>query len=119
GSLPPDDRAAMGDLLRRAALVISLSSFESQGIGIGEAIALGRPALVTNATALAELVERGLAHGAPPDSTPEETARAIQRALEVPLLRAHNVALPTWDDCAADLAALYRREVGMLRRARG
>lgn len=119
GSLPPDDRAAMGDLLRRAALVISLSSFESQGIGIGEAIALGRPALVTDATALAELVERGLAHGAALDSTPEETARAIQHALEVPLLRAHGAALPTWDDCAADLAALYRREVALHHRAEG
>ena len=119
GSLPPDDRAAMGDLLRRAALVISLSSFESQGIGIGEAIALGRPALVANATALAELVERGLAHGAPLDSTPEETAQAIQHALEVPLLRAHGAALPTWDDCAADLAALYRREVALHHRVGG
>ncbi len=119
GSLPPGDRAAMGELLRRAALVISLSSFESQGIGIGEAIALGRPALVTNATALAELVERGLAHGTPLDSTPEETAQAIHRALEMPLLRAHGAALPTWDDCAANLAALYRREVGLRHRAGG
>jgi glycosyltransferase involved in cell wall biosynthesis len=119
GSLPPADRTAMVDLLRRASLVISLSSFESQGIGIGEAIALGRPALVANATALAELVDRGLAHGLALESNPEETAMAIHRALDVPRLRAHDAMLPTWDDCAADLAALYRREAGARMQARG
>ncbi len=117
-AIPATDRAAMAGLLRRAALVLSLSTFESQGIGVGEAIALGRPALVAHAAALAELVERGLAHGTPPDGTPEGTARAILAALATPLAPAPGAALPTWDDCAASLAALYRREVAALAATR-
>ena len=105
--IPPDDRAAMGHLLRRAALVISFSSFESQGIGVGEAIALGRPTLVTDATALSELVRQGLAQGLALGSTSQETATAILTALATPP-QPMVAALPTWDDCATGLAHTYR-----------
>ncbi len=105
--IPPDDRLAMARLLRSAALVISLSRFESQGIGVGEAIALGRPTLVTADTALAELVEQGLAHGLAPDSTPQQAAAAILGALHA-RLQQMVATLPTWDDCAAGLARTYR-----------
>lgn len=115
--IPPDDRLAMARLLRRAALVISLSSFESQGIGVGEAIALGRPTLVTDATALAELVEQGLARGLAPRSTPQQTATAILTALAVPHHEAR-MTLPTWDDCAAGLARTYRAALASVAQER-
>lgn len=107
--LPGADRAGMARLLARAALVLQLSEWESQGIAIGEAVALGRPALVAATTALSELAERGLAHAIPLNSTPAQTAAAILAAIDAPPPPA--ASLPTWDGCAAALAALYRAEV--------
>ncbi len=107
-AIAPEDRGGMTRLLRRAALVIALSEYESQGIGIGEALALGRKALVTDATAFGELVAAGLAHGLPPQSGPQTTASAILAALDAPFPAPGTVSLPTWDGCAAQLAALYQ-----------
>ena len=97
----------MTHLLRRAALVMAFSEYESQGIGVGEALALGRKALVTDATAFGELVTAGLAHGLPPQSGPQATASAILAALDTPFPAPGSISLPTWDDCAGQLAALY------------
>ncbi|MDQ6670696.1 MAG: glycosyltransferase family 4 protein [Chloroflexota bacterium] len=102
-----NDREAMAALLARASLVSLLSEHESQGVAILEALALGRPVLVADTSALRELAEHQLARVIPLTSTPAEVARAVVAQLRQPMPAAR-VVLPTWDDCAAALLALYR-----------
>lgn len=104
------DRAGMASVLMGASLVILLSSYESQGISVMEALALGRPVLVADSTALRELAASGLARATPLGSTPKEVAAAILEQLRRPLIPAQS-ELPTWDDCARDLQALYHRSL--------
>jgi hypothetical protein len=62
--------------------------------------------VVTAATGLAELVERGFAVGVAPGASPSVVAGAIHEAISAgPGTRA---TLPTWDDVAARTADLYR-----------
>jgi glycogen synthase len=101
-----EDRAEMGDLLSQAALVALLSDYEANPIAAMETIALQRPLLVTYASGLAELVDRGLAQGISTASSPREVANAIIRNLRTPMTLTR--AQPrTWDECAADLLSLY------------
>jgi glycosyltransferase involved in cell wall biosynthesis len=104
------DREGMASVLMGAALVILLSDYEAQGISVMEALALGRPVLVADSTALRELAASGLARATPLGGTPEEVAAAILDQLRQPLIPA-NAQLPTWDACATDLLALYQRAV--------
>jgi glycosyltransferase involved in cell wall biosynthesis len=105
--IPPADRAGMAKLLASASVVAILSSYESQGISAVEAAVLGRPIVVTDSTALHELVERGVAEGIPQDSSPEAVAAALERQLRRP--KAPTPAqLPTWDACASAVLQIYR-----------
>ena len=106
-AIASDDRQGMARTLAQATLVTLLSEYESQGIAPMEALALGRPVLVTTGTALRELVERGLARGVAPSSTTEEIVAAMVEQLQRPLIPAR-VTLPTWDTGAATLSALYQ-----------
>ncbi len=107
-AVPIDDRAGMAALLDAAAVVAVLSEWESQGLAAGEAIARGRPTVVLDASALAELVARGLARGVPIDAGPEEIAAALLAALAAPPPPpAARSLLPTWDGCVDALEALY------------
>jgi hypothetical protein len=72
-----------------------------------EALTLGRPVLVAGNSALQEFADHGLARMVPLESTPEEVATAVISQLRQPLVP-QNVALPTWDACAASLLALYQ-----------
>jgi glycosyltransferase involved in cell wall biosynthesis len=107
GEVPSGDWRAMASLIKRADLVTLLSEHEGQGLAAMEAIALRRPVLVAGATALQELVDRSLARAVSLESTPEEVAMAIVSQLRHPLVP-QNVALPTWDACAASLLDLYQ-----------
>ena len=62
---PVHGRGAAARVMAGAAVVVSMSDYESQGIAIHEAAALGRPTVVANATALGELVDVGAARGGP------------------------------------------------------
>ena len=106
-AVPPDDRSSMASLIARADLVTLLSEYESQGIAVLEALALHRPVLVADTSGLREFVNRGLARAVPLESTPEEVAAAVVDQLRQPLVPV-NFELPTWDDCAANLLALYQ-----------
>jgi glycosyltransferase involved in cell wall biosynthesis len=97
----------MAALIARADLVALLSEYESQGLAVLEALTLGRPVLVAGTSALQELADRGLARAVPLESTPGEVAAAVASQLRQPLVP-QNVALPTWDACAASLLALYQ-----------
>ena len=105
--VPPGDRGGMAEIIAQADLVTLLSEHEAQGIAVLEALALGRPVLVTRATALQEFAERGLARSVSLESTSEEVATAVVRQLREPLIPM-NVKLPTWDKCADDLLSLYQ-----------
>ena len=97
----------MAALLSRANLIALLSEYESQGIAVMEALALRRPVLVANNSALREFADLDLVYGVPLESTPEQVARAMVHQLQRPVL-SQNIALPTWDDCASSLLALYQ-----------
>lgn len=107
----PEDRGGMASLIARADLVTLLSEYESQGIAVWEALALRRPVLVAGTSALQELASRGLARAVPLRSGPEEVATAVISQLRQPLVTM-NVNLPRWNDCAADLLALYQTITG-------
>ena len=104
--VPPGDREGMAQVIAQADLVTLLSEHEAQGIAVLEALALRRPVLVAGTTALQEFADRGLARAVALESTPEEVAAAIVSQLREPLVPV-NIELPTWDNCAADLSALY------------
>ena len=106
-AVAPEDRGGMATLLSRANLIALLSEYESQGIAVMEALALRRPVLVANNSALREFAGLDLVYGVPLDSTPEQVARAMVHQLQQPILP-QNIALPTWDDCASSLLALYQ-----------
>lgn len=107
GAVPPGDGYAMASLIRQADLVTLLSEHEAQGIAVLEALALRRPVLVANTTALREFAEQGFARAVALENTPEEVARAMVRQLRQPLIPGH-LELPTWDSCADTLLTLYQ-----------
>jgi glycosyltransferase involved in cell wall biosynthesis len=89
---------------------VLLSEYESLGLAALEALASSRPLLVTDATALHELVADGLARGVPLGASSEEVARAIQEELDDP--RPPQAArLPTWSACASALRGVYEDTV--------
>jgi glycosyltransferase involved in cell wall biosynthesis len=106
GPIPPTDRQGMAATLAGAALVTLLSDYETHPIAAIEALALGRPVLVTHTSGLGELADRGLARSVPLGSSPTEVASAMLEQLRHPLVPAA-VDLPSWDDCAAKLLQLY------------
>jgi glycosyltransferase involved in cell wall biosynthesis len=108
------DRAEMARRLAQVDLVVLLSDFETHPIAALETISLGRPLLVATGSGLGELAERGLARAIDPELAPQAAADAILRELRDPLARP-TVALPTWDECATALLALYRRAAGRSR----
>jgi glycosyltransferase involved in cell wall biosynthesis len=103
--IPVERRADLAGVLRRASVVVLLSEYESQGLAAHEALALGRPLLVSDAGALGELRGRPnvrlVARGAPPS----EVARAILELADTdpqpPL------PLPTWAECVAGILGVY------------
>ena len=104
-SVPGTERVAYADELARAGCVLVLSRYESQGISAWEAVSLRRPLVVTEATALAELVDAGAAVGVPLGASGGAVAAAVR------LARAGapaSVDVPTWDACAEALARRYR-----------
>ena len=107
GAIPPGDRSGMARALGSAALVVLLSDYEAHPVAAMEALAVGRPLLVSASTGLQDLVEQGWASGIAPGSSAEQVAAAMQRILVQPPA-AVAVNLPTWEGCASALHALYR-----------
>lgn len=105
--IPAKDRAAMGAALRSADLVALMSDYEAHPLAVMEALAVGRPVVVTDDTGLHDLVEDGLATGVPRGSRPAALAAIFDEVLRTPH---HGTAmkLPTWDQCAARLIEVYR-----------
>lgn len=106
GSVPPSDRHEMASILSRAKLVTLLSEYEGHPMSITEALALGRPVLISDHPGLQEFADRGLARSVSLESTPAEVAEAIIGQLRQPLIPS-GFELPSWDDCAARVLDLY------------
>jgi glycosyltransferase involved in cell wall biosynthesis len=114
GSIPPSDRQGMAALLSKASIVTLLSDYEAHPVSAMEALALGRPMLVTDTSGLRELAQRGLVRSIPLKSSAEEIARAVVKELRDPLARPE-VQLPTWEGCTARLLSLYQEITGHVR----
>jgi glycosyltransferase involved in cell wall biosynthesis len=106
-SVPANDGAGMADLLRQVSLVVLLSDFETHPLVALEAAAAGRPLLVADRGGLAELAEDGVARAVSPDEPSSAIGEAIVEELANPRPR-RELSLTSWDDCAAELLALYR-----------
>ncbi len=107
-AIPPEKRAEMAALVSSATLVVLLSDFETHPIAALEALALKRPVLVADNSGMRELAERGWARAIATHSSPSETAAAMLAQIHHAQLP-HDLPLLTWDDCAAQLADLYRQ----------
>ncbi len=100
------DRAAMYELLSRAGAVALMSDYEAHPVSVMEALALGKPVVVADTTGLSEIAAHGWATAIPLRSSGPAIATALLEALDSP---PHGpVPLPSWDDAARQLAALYR-----------
>jgi glycosyltransferase involved in cell wall biosynthesis len=107
GPVPGERRDSFSRLLMSASVVTMLSDYESQGIAAYEAADAGRPLVVAYGTALAELVDRGVAVGVSDVTDADAVASAIIAQVRSPLVP-RAVELPTWDGCADRVLQLYR-----------
>ena len=105
-SVPPGNPQAMSDALGRANLVALLSDYEAHPVAVMEALAVGRPVLVTETSGLTEIATAGHARGVPQAAGSDLIARAILEQLHAPL-EVDTAELPTWDQCAHQLYDLY------------
>jgi glycosyltransferase involved in cell wall biosynthesis len=105
-SVASGDRQSMAEVFLRSSLVVLLSDYEAHPISVMEALALGRPVLVTHTSGLAELAERGLVRSVPSKATPLELSAAILTNLEHPLIP-QATSLPSWDECVDRLSVVY------------
>jgi glycosyltransferase involved in cell wall biosynthesis len=103
--VPADEREGMARLLWRAGVVASLSEYESQGLAIQEALALGRPLVVSEGSALGELGRYPNVRTLGRSAGSEDVATAILELLDAG--QVEPPVLPTWDECTAALLELY------------
>ena len=107
GQVPLDE---LRSWLRSAAVVVTLSEHEAFGLTVVEGLAAGARVVASDIAAHREV----RAYGAPwvdlvaPDADAATIGRVIRGALEAPRpLR--DLALPTWDDAASRVLAVYER----------
>ena len=115
--IPPVERALMGETIAAAGVMTLLSDYEAHPVAVMEALTAGRPAVVSRTSGLTELAELGWAVGVDQAATPEETARAIARQIEDPVIP-DPAELPTWETCVAGVADTYDSIIATRRGAR-
>ena len=113
GAIAPTDRQGMGTVIAGAQLVALLSDYEAHPISVMEALAMGRPVLVAGTSGLQEIADKGLARVVPLESSPEDVARAVLGELASRISVKPEIALPTWEECAASLESIYRSAAGV------
>jgi glycosyltransferase involved in cell wall biosynthesis len=101
-----DRRDEMAELLHNAACVVTLSEYESQGLAIQEALALGRPLLVSDNSALGDLRQHANVRTVTRRTPREQIAATIVALLDAPPVTTPP-SLATWDECAAALLEVY------------
>ena len=111
--VPADRRDEMARLLRRAACVVMLSEYESQGLAIQEALALGRPLVVSDNSALSDLGRHANVRTVDRGATSEDITAAIVELLDAPPVEAPEMF--TWEQCAATLLDVYLNTLAVKR----
>jgi glycosyltransferase involved in cell wall biosynthesis len=106
-STPPDQPMAMAELLLRVSLVVLMSDFETHPLVALEAAGAGRRLLVADTSGLAEIAADGFARAIPLDESAEGIGAAVIEELAKPP-QTKRPQLTSWDECAAELLALYR-----------
>jgi glycosyltransferase involved in cell wall biosynthesis len=104
-AVPVEERDEMARLFRAARAVVLLSQYESQGLAVQEAMALGKPLVITAASALEQVASHPNVRAVAPDAAPADVLAAILELLEQPPVQAP--PMPTWDACADALVGLY------------
>jgi len=105
--VPASDRVAMAQTLSQASVVALLSEYEAHPVAVMEALALQRPVLVADTSGMSELAQQGLVRAIALDSSSSEIAHAVLQQIEEPLVPPADFALPTWDECAKQVRAVY------------
>ncbi len=101
-------RAEVAGRLAEAAIVCLLSDYESQGLTIHEALAMGCRVVVNDSSALSEVLRFEQAIGVPATATTSAVADAVLRQLRNGAVPSGAVpSLPTWDACASALVGVY------------
>jgi len=100
------DRALIKKNIARAGVMTLLSDYEAHPVAVMEALTAGRPAVISRTSGLTELADLGWALGVDQHASAEETARAIERQLDDPLLP-DPADLPTWETCVAGVVDTY------------
>ena len=106
-SVPASDRTRMAKVLSQASVVALLSEYEAHPVAVMEALALRRPVLVADTSGMSELAQQGLVSAIPLASSPTEIAHAVLQQIEEPLIPPADLVLPTWDECARQVRAVY------------
>lgn len=108
-SFGPDERGGLGKIVSDADVVCLLSDYEAHPIAVMEAVGTGTKALVADTSGLSELGRAGLATTIALEAPPDEVAAAVLTLAAAP--PSAPPAIPTWDDCAAQLEQLYREVI--------
>jgi glycosyltransferase involved in cell wall biosynthesis len=108
-SVPAGERERLVSILRGADLVVLLSQYESQGLSVLEALALGRRVLVADRAALGRMETLAGAQVVPPRSNRADLARMLANAV----LRYDNpptgITLLRWEDVVDRLLEVYAK----------
>jgi glycosyltransferase involved in cell wall biosynthesis len=110
-SYGPADRDLMGALVRSADAVVLLSEYEAHPVAVMEAVAEGVDVVVSATSGLTELGRDGIVTTVELDAPAIEVAKVILDATREHRWADGPPALQSWDDCADELAALYREVV--------
>ena len=111
-------RDQLPPLLRAASVVVLLSEYESHGLAVHEALALGARVVASDSSALAEVRPLPQARLVPLAADRIAVAEAIVsqlRGRDVPIQEVP--ALPTWDACTDALLRLYHAVLAADRRS--
>lgn len=104
-SYGPDERGAMGALVRACQVVALLSDYEAHQVAVLEALGLGKSVVVASSPGLDELAAEGLATSVTLDARPEVLAQTlVEAAVRAP---AAIPAIPTWDQCVDTTLDVY------------
>ena len=101
-----DGRRSLAEQMAEADVIAMLSSYESQGIAGLEAVATGARLVVADGSALSEL-RRFDGVRVVPRSDPARVVEALVAQLRLPR-QSRCPDVPTWDDTATRVEAVYR-----------
>jgi glycosyltransferase involved in cell wall biosynthesis len=107
---PSTRRSELAALVGSADAAVLLSDYEAHPVAVMEALSVKCPVLVAETSGLTELARAGWVESVRVSAPPTEVADAIERTAAS---RPPDLALPTWDDCARDVASVYDRALEM------